>query len=79
MLGIIVQISSYTKSKSLVSLIGRKGIRAEVIFLFATYSLCVDGHETWKECVENDLKRLNLDRSMGADHESWRWLVRRSV
>ena len=28
------------------------------------------GRRTWKECVENDLKRMNLDL------ESWRWLMR---
>ena len=32
--------------------------------------------KTWKECVENDLKRLNLDPSVAADRESWRRLVR---
>ena len=43
-------------------------------FLFATYSLCTDGH-----CVEKNLKRLNVDASMAADRESWRWLVRVSI
>ena len=37
------------------------------------------GRKTWKECVENDLKRLNLDPSMATDRESWRRLVRVSV
>ena len=35
--------------------------------------------KTWKECVESDLKRLNLDPSMAADHELWHWLVRACV
>ena len=37
------------------------------------------GRKTWNECVENDLKRLNLNPSMASDRESWRWLVRTSV
>ena len=37
------------------------------------------GRKTRKECVENDLKRLNMDPSLAADRESWRWLVRVSV
>ena len=32
--------------------------------------------KTWKGCVENDLKRFNLDPSVAADRESWRLLVR---
>ena len=34
------------------------------------------GRKTWKECVENDLKRLSLDPSVATDRESWRRLVR---
>ena len=37
------------------------------------------GRKAWKECVENDLNRLNLDPSMVTDRESWRRLVRLSV
>ena len=33
------------------------------------------GRKTWKECVQNDLKGLNLDPSMAADREPWRRLV----
>ena len=28
------------------------------------------GRNTWKECVENDLKRSNLNQSIVADRES---------
>ena len=31
--------------------------------------------KTWKECVENDLKRPSLDTSVATDRESWRRLV----
>ena len=37
------------------------------------------GRKTWKECVEDDLKILNLDPSTAADRESWRWLGHVSI
>ena len=37
------------------------------------------GRKIWKECVENELKRLNLEPSIAADRGSWRQLVPVSV
>ena len=52
----------------------RKGSWAEVFFCLPLIR-CVLKVKPWKECVENDLKRLNLDPSMAADRELWLWLV----
>ena len=55
----------------------RKGIRAEVFCLLLIRRVLMV--KTWNECVENDLKRVNLDSSMADDRESRRWLVRVNV
>ena len=37
------------------------------------------GRKTWRECVDEDLRRLSLDPLMAMDRESWRQLVRLGV